>query len=135
MAQKSATIAIVKDNKVLLLKRGDTAPWMPNKYCLVGGGIDENESLIDAVIRESQEEIGVSIQKSLIESFVVTYKNNYSKTVFLTKVSDLNIRLNYEHSDHIWCDYDSCEKLYNQKLLVPRLFSVIKTLAAKKIIF
>lgn len=128
MAQKSATIAIVKDNKVLLLKRGDTAPWMPNKYCLVGGGVDKNESLIDAVIRETKEEIDHDLIGKDILSYNISYNDKYIKTVFVCLVDDIKINLNYEHSEYKWADFNECLKLYRKKLLVPRLIRTITVL-------
>ena len=50
MAQKSATIAIISDNKLLLLRRGPTAPWKPGYYCLPGGKKEGNESLIECAL-------------------------------------------------------------------------------------
>jgi 8-oxo-dGTP pyrophosphatase MutT (NUDIX family) len=107
---------------------------MPNKYCLVGGGVDYNESLIDAAIREAKEEVGVSLDKSLVKDFVVTYSNNYSKTVFLTFVDNADITLNYEHSEYGWFTYKSCLELSSQKLLVPRLFYVLKILRSNGVL-
>lgn len=134
MSQKSATIALINNNKILLLKRGQSAPWMPNRYCLVGGGVDDNESLIDAAIREAKEEVGVFLDKSLVKDFVVTYSNNYSKTVFLTFVDNTDITLNYEHSEYGWFTYESCLELSSQKLLVPRLFYVLKILRSNGVL-
>jgi 8-oxo-dGTP pyrophosphatase MutT (NUDIX family) len=134
MSQKSATIALINNNKVLLLKRGHSAPWMPNKYCLVGGGVDDNESLIDAAIRETKEEVGVSLDKSLVKDFVVTYSNNYSKTVFLTFVDNINISLNYEHSEYGWFDYSNCTEMYKDRLLVPRLMKTLSSLRSVGVI-
>jgi 8-oxo-dGTP pyrophosphatase MutT (NUDIX family) len=107
---------------------------MPNKYCLVGGGVDDNESLIDAAIRETKEEVGVSLDKSLVKDFVVTYSNNYSKTVFLTFVDNINISLNYEHSEYGWFDYSSCTEMYKDRLLVPRLMKTLSSLRSVGVI-
>jgi len=128
MSQKNATIAVINNNKILLLKRGYSAPWMPNKYCLVGGGVDDNESLVDAAIREAKEEIGLTIDRKELQNITVNYSDNYSKVVFVLISHEFCVTLNYEHSEYTWCDFDSCFNLYNQKLLVPRLLTVVKKL-------
>lgn len=49
---------IVEDSRgrVLLLLRGPTAPWLPNRWNLPGGGIEYGESPEDAARRELAEE-------------------------------------------------------------------------------
>jgi 8-oxo-dGTP pyrophosphatase MutT (NUDIX family) len=126
--QKSSTVAILDNNKILLLKRGKTAPWMPEKYCLPGGGVENNESLIDAAIREVNEEIGINLSSGSISPVRIVYKNDYSKIIFVTKYNGNSILLNYEHSEFGWFNFSQCENLYSNKLLVPRLMTAIKQL-------
>ena len=134
MPQKSATIALVDNGKVLLLKRGDTAPWQPNKFCLVGGGVDDKESLLDAAIRETNEEVGINLDRPLLKDIVISYNNGYSKVVFYYFLQDREVVLNYEHSFYDWFDFNSCLKLYKQNLLVPRLIRTLSVLHDNKII-
>lgn len=48
---------IVEDprGRVLLLLRGPTAPWMPNRWNLPGGKIERGESSLEAAMRETRE--------------------------------------------------------------------------------
>ena len=50
------SVAILKENKILLTKREDFEVW-----CVPGGGVDEGESLPQAAIREAKEETGLTI--------------------------------------------------------------------------
>ena len=50
----SAAVVVVDGDKALLLKRGNTAPWMPNKWNLPGGMIDPGETAIQAATREAK---------------------------------------------------------------------------------
>ena len=52
---------VIKDNKVLLIYRTNTG-FADNKYGLIGGKIEENESARQAVIRELNEEIGITVK-------------------------------------------------------------------------
>lgn len=52
---------LLKDDKVLLMRRQNTG-WGDGDYDLVGGHHDGHESLSQAVAREAQEEIGITIK-------------------------------------------------------------------------
>ena len=50
---------IERDNRVLLLRRGMTAPWMPGRWNLPGGNVERGETPEQGAIREAEEEAGV----------------------------------------------------------------------------
>ncbi len=56
----AASVILVRGQRILLLKRGPTAPWMPGKWNLPGGVIEEGESSKDGATRECEEEAGVT---------------------------------------------------------------------------
>lgn len=123
--QKSATVAILHNNNVLLLKRGETAPWMPGKFCLPGGKLEKNESLEDCAIREAFEETGIVLVRQNLSPFKVTYKNNRTKIVFVSVVSSNKVVLNWEHSDYRWISFDN---IGNYKL-VPGLYTTLSSIS------
>ena len=56
------TAIILKDgDKTCLLKRSNTK-YLNNKYVFAGGGVDGQESITQATIREAAEELGVKLQ-------------------------------------------------------------------------
>ena len=122
--QKSSTVALISSNKILLLKRGETAPWQPNKYCLPGGGVEVNENLIDAGIRELFEETGIILETSQLTPLTINYPK-YSKLVFVCNKDNLyDVKLNWEHSDYQWASYIESFSM----ALVPGLDVTIKAL-------
>lgn len=122
--QKSSTVALISDNKLLLLKRGETAPWMPNKYCLPGGGVDKNESLIKAGARELYEETGIELELDQLIPFTIYYPK-YSKVIFVCNEDvSYSVKLNWEHSDYLWVSHKESSLVD----LVPGLRVTIKTL-------
>lgn len=57
-----AVIILRKRKKILLIRRYNTG-YGDGFYACAGGGVDGNESITDAVIREAREELGITIKK------------------------------------------------------------------------
>lgn len=103
MSQRFSTVAVINcDKKILLLKRGPTAPYNPNNYCFPGGTVEENESLEEAASRELGEETGINFHKDHLEKIKVTYPSGYNKIIFVARIDDAEVKLNYEHTDYRW---------------------------------
>jgi ADP-ribose pyrophosphatase YjhB (NUDIX family) len=65
MQQIGVGIAIIQSEKILLTKRRDFPVW-----CIPGGHLEPNESVLEAMTREVKEETGLVIE---ITGFVVLY--------------------------------------------------------------
>lgn len=59
-------LILIKENKVLLLKRANTG-YEDGNYSLVAGHMDGNETIKQAMIREAYEEAGIIIDENDIE--------------------------------------------------------------------
>ena len=103
MSQRFSTVAVInRDKKILLLKRGPTAPYNPNNYCFPGGTVEEDETLEETASRELSEETGINFHKDHLEKIKVTYPSGYNKIIFVALIDDAEVRLNYEHTDYAW---------------------------------
>ena len=73
--QKSAGLLILHENKMLLL-HPTNAPWY-GTYSIPKGKLEKNETLIQAAIRETEEEVGLKIKEKQIDKRhkVIQYKN------------------------------------------------------------
>ena len=116
------------DGKVLIQKRSSLAPLNPNMYCIPGGGVNLGESPGQAVIREIQEETGLSISWfNFMCGF--EYKLNGEKKynfVYIVKVQNPKIESN--EGEMIWMSIAEIKKLklpYNEKCLIPIIESYI----------
>jgi len=98
--QQSAAVILIKDNKALILQRGDTAPWEPGKWNLPGGTKDNNESIIDCAIRECEEETGLT--PSNLKLISTEYKDNWSVNFYVSNVFTGELSLCHESKDYAW---------------------------------
>lgn len=121
-------VIVDNDNKILLLKRGEGAPWMPNKWSLVGGRIDKDETAQQAVEREIKEETGLEIKK-FTKSFTIERHADSIEHVFACRYDGepTDINLDDENSNYGWYDISEMEYLD----IVPHLIEYI-TLVFKK---
>ncbi len=69
---------IEKDGKVLFLHRQDGKSHA-NKWAIPGGKVDKNENALQAILREVNEETGITLHKENI-SFIKTVYISHSKT-------------------------------------------------------
>lgn len=109
----NAVIVVVNPEKRFLLLKRSSYPdqWMPNKWSMVGGGIEEGEKPADAAIRELKEETGIVVTK-FKESFVIQRDDNVEH-VFLSlyEGDPFNIKLDKENQGFGWFGYNEIKHL------------------------
>lgn len=117
---KSAHVVIVKDGKVLILRRSATDQWMPGHYGLPGGKIDGAETPTEAVSRECKEETGLDVNpKDLI--FLSKVSSEKQHAFYCTEKFSGSPKLDFEHDDFKWINP---KDLSNYKI-IPDLPSII----------
>lgn len=65
------SLIFTPDDKVLLIERGAKARDEQGKLEGVGGGVDDEEQLDEALIREIKEELGDDVEVEISENFFV----------------------------------------------------------------
>jgi len=112
-------VIVINNGKVLILKRGSTAPWMPNKWNLPGGIVEGREDLRTAALRECKEETGLNVNNL---AFVGKYIDpDFYLYIFRAETKDVNINMDFESSDWAWVTKDN----YGQYEYVPYVKEVI----------
>jgi len=104
----SKAVVLDADNSILVLRRSPTHPTMAGQLDLPGGIIDPGEEPGEAVIREIQEETGLSVGFSdlqLVYSGAETYKESYYvRLLYVVKLASRQptIKLSFEHDLAKW---------------------------------
>lgn len=121
--EKSAGLLIIKDNKILLCHPTNSS-WF-NTYSIPKGKIEEGEDEADAAIRETKEEIGLDIDKNLInnkEKKEIEYKNKkgevykkvYYYVIYINYDYDVINKKNLQLEEVDWAGFLSKEKAKNK---------------------
>lgn len=119
------------DGKILVLKRSNRDDHKPNVWETVGGGMDQEETPQEALIREIQEEVGLVVEVK--EPFnVFTFKKDTGEykigITFICEYLGGEVVLSDEHSKYRWIDPQEFVDLES----VPSLHAEIARYAEKK---
>jgi len=105
---KTSVIGLFNENKVLILKRGSTANWMPNKWSLVGGVVDGDENPMEAIIRECVEETGIKPENVVFDNKIYS-KDIGSIYYYRGTIKSKDINLDYENSAYAFISESDIE--------------------------
>lgn len=84
-------VIINENNEILLQKRSRFKRTNPNKWGICGGKVDFGETLLDAGIRETLEEIGIRLNKEEIQFLSTdTYEKLHFTVYYVRKNIDIN---------------------------------------------
>lgn len=110
MKQVAKLLILDSDNKYLLLYRSQH-PTFGNDPDLPGGTLEAGELPLETMLREVQEEIGVTIARAGVQAAYSgaeysAHGTHYS--FFITKLPERpSIVMSWEHAAHEWLDRDS----------------------------
>lgn len=136
----AAAVAILKEDKVLMLHRKDNSKWT-----LPGGTLELNESMIDCAVREVQEECGLKVS---IQDILGTYTDPdiriaYSDgevrreftIVYIGNVSEMNVTIDGESRGYKWVLLSEAQSLPMAESQKSRIADLVEYVKTKKRIF
>jgi uncharacterized protein YjbI with pentapeptide repeats/8-oxo-dGTP pyrophosphatase MutT (NUDIX family) len=99
-----ATLVFDRQGRVLILRRGPTAPWMPGKWSLPGGTVDPGETLLQAAVREAVEETTLKVKRAHPLTVIEHKPGGWSAAFFVSYPGDWSgkVKLDYENDAFAW---------------------------------
>jgi dATP pyrophosphohydrolase len=114
----SVVIVVTNKDSILLIKRSKTDAWMPDHWSFPGGHIEKKETPYKAAVRELKEETNLKAMPVLAGS---RNTKNGKMFIFLCEEWSGEIKLNYEHSVHLWIKYDHISDLKDKTPFVKEI--------------
>lgn len=106
---------IIKDGKLLILKRASDDVQKPNIWEIPGGRLELGEDPREGIKRETKEETGIDIEilhPLNIRHFIRADGQTITMLIFLCKALNGDIKIGEEHSSFEWIPLEkSKEKL------------------------
>ncbi|MFZ2544976.1 MAG: NUDIX hydrolase [Candidatus Saccharimonadales bacterium] len=114
LIESVAKIAIFNEKaEILVLRRSDTHPSRPHWTDMPGGLANSGESENHTVVREAQEETGITLNPSDIKLFYTEaeYYSEIGKSVnklfyFVSLEKTPAVKISWEHESYEWCTLD-----------------------------
>lgn len=109
----SVRCAVEKSGKFLVIRRSQTDRKWPGVWEFPGGKIEENESPLEAAVRETREETGLNVE--IVKNFsvhkVYFFENEKIIYYFLARPKTKKVKLSYEHDKFKWLSKNEILKI------------------------
>lgn len=104
---------IVKDNKLLIIKRNFKDTHKPKIWEIPGGRLNLGENPFTGLKRETKEETGLDIEilnPLNVKHFIRDDKQKITMVIFLCKALNDDMKLGEEHSEFDWIKIEKCKE-------------------------
>ncbi|MBI4363519.1 MAG: NUDIX domain-containing protein [Candidatus Doudnabacteria bacterium] len=108
--RNAAKAFIVKDGKLLLLKRRPNDVHKPGQWDIPGGRLELGENPFEGLKRETREETGLEIEMVMpidVHFFTRDDGQKIQLTIFICKPKSEDIKLSEEHTEYKWMDLEN----------------------------
>lgn len=107
----SAVIVINEKKEVLVLKRAPKAHSFPGYWNFPGGGVEPDETIEAAAVRELKEEAGIEVKESDLVYFEVASLPKLMVHYFMTNKFENEVEINWESTEYKWVTLDEIKKM------------------------
>lgn len=103
-------IILDHEDKILIVRRSQTHPYVPLTNDLPGGKVEHGETMLEGVVREIKEEIGVDVSGESIVLVGSHKANDYYGKDFEVELYQISLSarpdvvLSFEHDKYEWMD-------------------------------
>jgi mutator protein MutT len=123
------TVIINRQGEILLMRRSANDEFMPGSWDLPGGTVEEREHPVDAAVRETEEEAGLSVFNlkplTIHSIWDIRKKEQFITIIFYTKKYRGRLKLDPEdHDAYLWVKLAKIKTMYG----VPYLPQVVQAL-------
>jgi len=104
---------VVKEGKLLVLKRASNEVHKPNLWEIPGGRLELGEDPREGIKRETKEETGLDVEvvhPINVRHFVRDDGQIITMLIFLCKALHDNVNISNEHSEFDWINLESCKE-------------------------
>ena len=119
---------IIKNNKVLLIKWGNTKGSWSGKWTVPGGKVEFGESVLDAVKREAKEETGLDVEPVKligVDEAIVGNEKHCIFLNFLCKIIGGKVKAGSDAADARWFCKEELEAIELNQPSVKRVLKKI----------
>ena len=111
---------VIKNNKILILKRHPKQKVVPGQWEMTGGKLELDESLEECLIREVKEETNLDIEIKRILYATDHNTEILGKVViivYLCRPKNNEITISHEHIDFKWVDLQEFRKTVFKQII------------------
>lgn len=101
-------VVLDSNDNVLIVRRSATHPFVPFSNDFPGGKVEDGESMLEGLVRELQEEVGISIENLPIRLVGRHEAANFYGREYVVELYEIRmteqpkIVLDYEHDTYKW---------------------------------
>jgi len=111
--RNAAKAFIVKNNKLLIIKRRSNDVQKPNIWEIPGGRLELGENPFEGIKREVKEETNLDIE--VLHPLNIGHFNRddgqtITMLIFLCKALNDDVKISEEHSDFDWVELENCKE-------------------------
>lgn len=124
------------ENQILITRRNKNKKVYPGLWECTGGSVKAEESSIEAVIREINEEIGIELKPTEGKLLGTIQRSNYFRDIWKFRRDVLKEEINYNDGEVIdfkWVSLEEYADLYDKGDIVPSGDFVIKMLVREEL--